>query len=148
MGYISYGGAAALLALFTWVANPVLALIAMSLSAFAAEFSGPISWTTAMDIGGENVGAVSGFMNTLGQLGASIAPAVTGFLLQLTGNGWNFTFYAWALIYAAGAICWMTIDPTTPLDEIVRCPGALLGPLFPTNHVTRRVSRGLHLRGG
>jgi nitrate/nitrite transporter NarK len=122
MGYISYGGAAALLALFTWVANPVLALIAMSLSAFAAEFSGPISWTTAMDIGGENVGAVSGFMNTLGQLGASIAPAVTGFLLQLTGNGWNFTFYAWALIYAAGAICWMTIDPTTPLDESSDAP--------------------------
>jgi MFS transporter, ACS family, glucarate transporter len=116
MGYISYGGAAALLLLFTWMSNPVLALIAMSLSSFAAEFSGPTSWTTAMDIGGENVGAVSGFMNTLGQLGASIAPAATGFLLQLTGNGWNFTFYASALIYAAGAICWTIIDPTTPLD--------------------------------
>ncbi len=111
MGYISYGGAAALLLLFTWIANPLFALIAMSLSSFAAELSGPISWTTAMDIGGENVGAVSGFMNTLGQLGASIAPAVTGLLLQLTGNGWTFTFYASALIYAAGAICWMFIDP-------------------------------------
>ena len=116
MGYISYGGAAALLLLFTWVTHPGLAMIAMSLSSFAAEFSGPISWTTAMDIGGENVGAVSGFMNTLGQLGASVAPAVTGFLLQLTGNGWNFTFYASALIYAAGAICWMMIDPITSLD--------------------------------
>jgi MFS family permease len=115
MGYISYGGAAALLLLFTFVANPTFALIAMSLSSFAAEFSGPISWTTAMDIGGENVGAVSGFMNTLGQLGASVAPAATGFLLQLTGNGWNFTFYASALIYAAGAVCWSMIDPTTPL---------------------------------
>ena len=31
-------------------------------------------------------------MNTLGQIGASVAPAVTGFLLQLTNNGWNFTF--------------------------------------------------------
>ncbi len=115
MGYFSYGGAAALLLLFTRVANPALAVIAMSLSSFAAEFSTPISWTTAMDIGGENVGAVSGFMNTLGQVGASVAPAVTGLLLQLTNNGWNFTFYASALIYAAGALCWMRIDPTTPL---------------------------------
>jgi len=116
MGYISYAGAAALLLLFTRIADPTLAVIAMSMSSFAAEFSTPISWTTAMDIGGENVGAVSGFMNTLGQVGASVAPAVTGFLLQLTNNGWNFTFYASALIYAAGAICWMRIDPTTPLD--------------------------------
>jgi MFS transporter, ACS family, glucarate transporter len=116
MGYISYGGAAALLLLFTQVANPTLAIVAMSLSSFAAEFSTPISWTTAMDIGGDNVGAVSGFMNTLGQLGASVAPAITGFLLQFTGNGWNLTFYASALIYAAGAVCWMIVDPTTPLD--------------------------------
>ncbi len=115
LGYISYGGAAALLLLFTWIANPILALVAMSLSSFAAEFSGPVSWTTAMDIGGENVGAVSGFMNTLGQLGGGVAPAVTGFLLQISGNAWNVAFYASALIYAAGVICWIAIDPVSPL---------------------------------
>lgn len=115
LGYISYGGAAALLLLFTWIANPVVALAAMSLSSFAAEFSGPVSWTTAMDIGGENVGAVSGFMNTLGQLGGSVAPAVTGFLLQLSGNAWNVAFYASSAIYAAGVICWLIIDPVSPL---------------------------------
>ena len=55
MGYISYGGAAALLLAFTWISDPAFALVTMSLSSFAAELSGPISWTTAMDIGGENV---------------------------------------------------------------------------------------------
>ena len=45
----------------------------------AAEFSGPITWTTSMDIGGERVGTVSGFMNILGHLGGSVAPAVTDF---------------------------------------------------------------------
>jgi sugar phosphate permease len=116
MGYISYGGAAAMLLAFTWIANPVAALAVMSVSSFAAELSGPISWTTAMDIGGENVGAVSGFMNTLGQLGASVAPAATGLLLQLTGNGWTLTFYASALIYAGGALCWRFIDSTKPVS--------------------------------
>ena len=110
MGYISYGGAAVLLLAFTWIGNPILALAVMSTSTFAAELSGPISWTTAMDIGGENVGVVSGFMNTLGQLGASVAPAATGLLLQLTSNGWTLTFYASALIYAAGALCWRFIE--------------------------------------
>lgn len=112
MGYISYGGAAALLVAFTWIQSPAIAVIVMSISSFAAELSGPISWTTAMDIGHENVGAVSGLMNTLGQLGGSVAPAATGLLLALTGNGWLLTFYLSALIYAAGALCWSIIDPT------------------------------------
>ena len=117
LGFISYGGAAALLLLFTWISNPALAIFTLSLSAFVSEFSGPITWTTAMDIGGKNVGSVSGFMNTLGQLGGSVAPACTGFLLTLTSNGWNMTFYASALIYAAGGLCWMYIDPV-PLDLV------------------------------
>lgn len=114
--YISYGGAAALLMLFTWIGNPLLAVITLSVSSFTAELSGPASWTTAMDIGGEHTGTVAGFMNTLGQLGGSVAPAVTGFLLMASGNGWNLTFYASALIYAVGGICWMLIDPVKKLD--------------------------------
>jgi sugar phosphate permease len=73
MGYLAYGGAAALLVLFTRISNPVLAVLIMSLSSFAAEFSGPITWTTAMDIGAERVGTVSGFMNMLGHFGGSVA---------------------------------------------------------------------------
>lgn len=114
MGYVAYGGAAALLLLFTWIQDPLFAIAAMSLSAFAAEFSGPISWTTAMDIGGEHVGTVSGFMNMLGHSGASVAPAITGLLLTVSGNAWNITFYCSAAIYAAGALCWVFIDPVTP----------------------------------
>ncbi len=116
LGYAAYGGAAALLLLFTSISNPLMAMTAMSLSSFAAEFSGPISWTTAMDIGGDRVGTVSGFMNMLGHFGGSVAPAVTGYLLTWSGNSWNIVFYLSALIYAAGAFCWMFIDPVTPLD--------------------------------
>jgi putative FmdB family regulatory protein len=117
LGYAAYGGAALLLLLFTFIAHPGLAIVVLSLSSFAAEFSGPISWTAAMDIGGERVGAVSGFMNTLGQCGAAVAPAVTGFLLAWTGNAWNIAFHCSALIYAAGAVCWVFIDSTTPLSS-------------------------------
>lgn len=116
LGYAAYGGAAALLLLFTFIANTGLAIAVMSLSSFAAEFSGPGSWTSAMDIGGEHVGTVSGFMNTLGHFGGAVAPAVTGFLLAASGNAWQVAFYCSALIYAAGAVCWMFIDPVTPLQ--------------------------------
>ncbi|MDQ1472569.1 MAG: hypothetical protein QOJ99_4049 [Bryobacterales bacterium] len=114
LGYLAYGGAAALLLLFTSIANPTVAVIVMSLSSFAAEFSGPISWTSAMDIGGERVGTVSGFMNMLGHFGGAVAPAVTGFLLAMSGNAWNVAFYCSAAIYAVGGVCWMFIDPVKP----------------------------------
>ena len=110
LGYLAYGGASLLLVAFTWIDDPMLAMFIMSLSSFAAEFSGPISWTTAMDIGGERVGAVSGFMNTFGHLGGSVAPAVTGLLLSVTGNSWTTVFLVSALIYAAGALCWRWIE--------------------------------------
>jgi predicted MFS family arabinose efflux permease len=116
LGYLAYAGAAILLVAFTWIRNPILAMAAMSLSSFAAEFSGPISWTTAMDLGGEHVGSVSGFMNMLGHFGGSVAPTVTGLLLSVSGNAWNITFLCSALIYAAGAICWKFIDSSEPIQ--------------------------------
>jgi MFS family permease len=116
LAYAAYLGAASLLLLFTWIADPAVAVFVMSLSSFAAELSGPVSWTTAMDIGGERVGAVSGFMNTLGHLGGSVAPAVTGLLLSISGEGWNVAFYCSALVYAAGAVSWIFINPVKQLD--------------------------------
>jgi ACS family D-galactonate transporter-like MFS transporter len=116
LAYFAYAGSAALLLLFTWIDEPMLAVAVMSLSSFAAEFSGPASWTTAMDIGGERVGAVSGFMNMLGHFGGSVAPAVTGFLVMRGAEGWNLAFYCSALVTLAGALCWMVIDPVTQLD--------------------------------
>jgi len=124
LGYTAYGGAAILLLAFTGIRGAVPAMIVMSLSSFAAEFSGPISWTTAMDIGGERVGTVGGFMNMLGHFGGSVAPAVTGFLLTSSNNAWNIAFYCSALIYAAGALCWMVIDPVT-LGNFEREPSGL-----------------------
>jgi nitrate/nitrite transporter NarK len=69
-----------------------------------------------MDIGGEHVGTVSGFMNMLGHFGGSVAPAVMGLLLSSTRNGWNVAFWCSAAIYGLGAVCWTLIDPVTPLS--------------------------------
>ncbi|MBV9265414.1 MAG: MFS transporter [Acidobacteriaceae bacterium] len=115
-GYIAYLGAAILIALFPIIAHPALAICILSLSSFLAEFSSPISWTTAMDIGGHHVGTVSGLMNTLGHLGGSIAPAVVGFLLSFGKGGWNTAFWLSAAIYGAGALLWRFIDSETKLE--------------------------------
>ena len=116
MAYIAYGGASAMLLLFTSIHDPFWAMGAMSLSTFAAELSGPISWTTAMDLGGRYVGTLSAAMNMMGHFGGSVAPTLIGYILVKTGYQWNVAFYCSAAIYSLGALCWMLIDPVTSLD--------------------------------
>jgi len=115
-GYAAYGGASILLAIFPSLHTVSVAIVVLSLSSFAAEFSSPISWTTAMDLGQDHVGSVSGFMNMLGHLGGSVAPTLTALVLSTTHNHWSVAFYLSAAIYAFGTICWFIIDPATPLN--------------------------------
>jgi ACS family glucarate transporter-like MFS transporter len=115
--FVAYGGAAIFLLLFTFIHDPNLAMIVMSLSSFVIELSAPVTWTTAMDLGGESVGLLTGMMNTLGQLGGSIAPTIIGYLLAASGNNWNIAFYASASLYVLGGLCWAALDPVTALDR-------------------------------
>jgi MFS family permease len=115
--YVAYGGAALFLVLFTFIHDPNIAMIFMSVSSFVVELSAPVTWTTAMDLGGESVGLLTGMMNTLGHLGGSIAPTIIGYLLAVSGNNWNIALYASAALYALGGLCWIVLDPVTPLDR-------------------------------
>jgi nitrate/nitrite transporter NarK len=56
-------------------------------------------------------------MNTLGQLGGSVAPTIIGYLLAASGNNWNIAFYASASLYLLGGLCWVALDPVTRLDR-------------------------------
>jgi ACS family glucarate transporter-like MFS transporter len=115
--YIAYGGAALFLLLFTSIHDANLAMVVMSLSSFVVELSAPVTWTTAMDLGGQSVGLLTGMMNTLGHLGGSVAPTIIGYLLTVSGNSWDMAFYASAALYAVGGLCWLLLDPVTPLDR-------------------------------
>lgn len=111
----SYLIAAVLMAVAIQLASPVAAIVVMGLSSFTVELSGPVTWTTAMDLGGRHVGAASGAMNSIGQLGGAVAPAVVGYLVQLGPGGWTAALYSAAAMYAAGFLCWLFLDPVTPL---------------------------------
>ena len=113
--YFSYAAAAILMILAIRVESVLAAIALMSLSSFSVELSGPVSWTTAMDLGGRHVGAVSGAMNSIGQLGGAVAPAVVGFFAQGGKSGWSAALYTAAVVYAVGFVCWLFLDPVTPL---------------------------------
>lgn len=116
MALLGFTSAGVMLLVFAKLQNPIAAIAALTLSSFAAEFPGPVSWTTCMDLGGRYVGSLAGAMNTLGQLGGTVAPAVIGYILEWTHRDWSMAFYVSAAIYFCGILCWSFIDPVTPLD--------------------------------
>ena len=116
MAIAGFATAAVMLLIFTRLQDPAAMIVALAASSFAAEFCGPVSWTTCMDLGGSYVGSLAGAMNTLGQLGGAVAPAAIGYLLKWTGNDWAVTFYVSAAVYCCGIFCWTFLDPVTPLE--------------------------------
>ncbi len=108
-------GAAACLMLSINIRDPVWAMIAMGLASFSNDLAVPPSWAACMDVGGRVCGTLSGGMNMIGTFGGSLAPIVTGCLLSWTGQNWAVVFYVSAAVYGLGAVCWMFLDPVTPL---------------------------------
>jgi len=68
-------------------------------------------------IGGRFAGTLSGSMNMMGQVGGTLCPIAVAQILKYTNNNWVIAFWVAATVYAIGAVCWIFIDPVTPLDE-------------------------------
>ncbi len=124
-GFAGFAGASALLMISFYIEDPLLAMLAMGAASFCNDLTMPGSWATCMDIGGAWAGTVSGSMNMMGNLGGMVGPAATGAILAatvtVTAEGsvlknWDLVFAISSAIYFLGAICWLFIDPVTPLD--------------------------------
>jgi len=109
-------GACASLALSTLIGQPFLAVLAIGMASFCGDLPMPHAWAATMDMGGKFSGTVSGMMNTLGNIGGAICPLLIGYVLSWTNNNWNLTLYITALVYAAGILCWLYLDSTTPVE--------------------------------
>jgi ACS family glucarate transporter-like MFS transporter len=116
-GFVGLTGAATLLMTSFYIRDPLLAMLSMGLASFFNDTTMPGSWATCMDVGGKYAGTVSGSMNMLGNFGGMAGPIVVGYVLDLTHRDWQIAFAISAAIYFLGAICWLFIDPVTPLEE-------------------------------
>lgn len=94
-----------------------LAIAAIGFAACCNDFAMAPSWITCLDIGGRFAGTLGGQMNMWGALGGFCSPILIGWLLDLTGQNWNVTFYIFAGIYALAAVFWAPLDTVTPLEK-------------------------------
>jgi nitrate/nitrite transporter NarK len=49
-------------------------------------------------------------MNTVGNLGGTLAPVVVGYAVERWGS-WNIPFYVTASVLVIGVVMWLLIDP-------------------------------------
>ena len=117
MAYIGFAGASMFLLLSTRMNDPLMATLSIGLASFSNDLVMPGAWSACMNVGGKHAGSLSGMMNMTGNIAGAIAPQVIGFILFFTNRNWNLTFYLSAGIYLMGIVCWMFLDPITPLKE-------------------------------
>jgi MFS family permease len=116
LAFIGFLAASGFLLLSTRLGNPVAAMLAMGCASFANDLSMPGSWGACMDVGGRFAGTLSGTMNMMGNFGSAVSPIAIGYILAASGGNWNLTFYASAAVYFLGGVCWLFLDPVTPLE--------------------------------
>jgi ACS family glucarate transporter-like MFS transporter len=113
-GLLAAGG---LILLSICLQNPYLAMLALGFAGFANDLTIAGSWSSCMDIGGRFAGSVSGGMNMGGAGGGAVAALLVGYILEWSGGNWNAALYSFVGLYVVAALCWLGIDPTTPLEQ-------------------------------
>ncbi|MFY9352458.1 MAG: MFS transporter [Sphingobium sp.] len=82
---------------------------------FGLELTVGVSWAVTLDIGGEYAGSVSAVMNTLGNSGAAVAAAVTGYIVSM--SGWFSAFAVLSVLCLIAAALFLRIDASRKLRD-------------------------------
>jgi predicted MFS family arabinose efflux permease len=95
----------------TFATTHIAAILCLSFAYAGIAFQQPVVWTACLDIGGYRGGAVSGFMNTAGQIGGALASVVFGYIVTRTGS-YDAPLYPMAALLALGMFLWTKVDVT------------------------------------
>jgi len=76
----------------------------------------PSAWAICLDVGKKYAGAVSGAMNTAGNIGGFVCATVFGYVVDATGN-YNYPLYVISGMLVISALLFLRIDPTKQLVE-------------------------------
>ncbi|MBM3775424.1 MAG: MFS transporter [Acidobacteria bacterium] len=94
--------------------HKMLALVFLALSYAGSDFMLPTAWSVCLDIGKKYAGAVTGAMNTAGQIGSFISSVLFGYFVAASGS-YDFPLIPMAVMLTISAMLWLKIDPTQEL---------------------------------
>jgi MFS family permease len=88
--------------------SPYTSVWLSCLAMFGLELTVGVSWAVPLDIGADYAGSVSSVMNTFGNSGGTISPAIAGFLAHYAG--WQQPFLVNAGLCVIAALLYLKID--------------------------------------
>jgi MFS family permease len=83
---------------------------------FGLETTVGISWAIPLDIAGDNAGSVAAVMNTFGNIGGAISPALLAYLVGL--YGWNVPFVVSSVLCITAALLFLKIDASRKMQTV------------------------------
>lgn len=94
----------------TLTPDPQLCVAYTCLGVFALELTVGVSWAIPLDIGADFAGSVSAVMNTCGNIGGAISPALVAYLAKV--YGWDVPFLLASALCVVAALLFLRIDAT------------------------------------
>jgi len=113
-GSLSLALSAILLVAMTTTHNKTAIVILSSLGFGVADLMLPVAWAICLDIGRDYAGAVTGAMNTAGQLGGFVCSVMFGYAVKATGS-YNAPVLLIAGLVLVAAVLFTRINPEKPL---------------------------------
>jgi ACS family glucarate transporter-like MFS transporter len=98
------------------VTSPLAVILCLSFAYSGITFQQPAVFAACLDIGGARGGAVSGFMNTAGQIGAAVSSVVFGYVVKATGS-YDAPLVPMTVLLCVCALLWGTVDVTRRIPE-------------------------------
>ncbi|MBK9168872.1 MAG: MFS transporter [Bryobacterales bacterium] len=114
VGMTGLGMAAVFTAATVATGNKYLALLFLSLGFAGSDFMLPVAWAVCLDIGRRHAGAVTGTMNTAGQIGSFLSSVIFGYIVKYTGD-YNTPLIPMTAMLVVSTLLWLKIDPSRPL---------------------------------
>ncbi|MBO5847391.1 MAG: MFS transporter [Bacteroidales bacterium] len=100
--------------LAAFIPGKMQVFIFLSLAFGIIDLMLPSAWALCIDLGKKYSGAVSGAMNTAGNLGGFVCSLIFGYVVSATGN-YNLPLYIIAGMLVISAVIFLFIDPTKQL---------------------------------
>ena len=116
LGSTSLAVSAVCMFLAAFIPGKMTVFIFLSLCFGIFDLMLPSAWALCIDLGKKSAGAISGAMNTFGNIGGFCCGILFGYLVQSSGN-YNLPLYMIAGMLIISAVLFAFINPTKPIVE-------------------------------